>query len=321
MHFPWPAGLLRGMSTQEPERTHWRNQPHGWRPLYGDFARDGVSVEWHDFRPEQALDWGHTFRPQSVEFCLNMTGRGAVGTRTPSDYISGSAGYYALADEPLPATRRAHDRHQFVTLEFSRAHLQAELADCAGELEPLVRRAVFPKKNEHVVSTPQLMNREQRQLVGSLLEPPVARAAQSLWYRSKALELMAHFLFAPKDPELFCMRQKRVSRDRVQRTKELLARDLANPPALESLGQEVGCSPFHLSRIFSREVGLTIPQFLRNLRMERAAELLRSGRYNVTEAATEVGYSSLSHFSKAFCETIGCCPVLYPMAKHIVLDR
>ena len=51
--------------------------------------------------------------------------------------------------------------------------------------------------------------------------------------------------------------------------------------------------------------------------MERAAELLRSGRYNVTEAATEVGYSSLSHFSKAFCETIGCCPVLYPMAKNV----
>ena len=74
-------------------------------------------------------------------------------------------------------------------------------------------------------------------------------------------------------------------------------------------------------RNFSREVGLTIPQFLRNLRMERAAELLRSGRYNVTEAAMEVGYASLSHFSKAFCETIGCCPALYPMAKHVVLDR
>jgi AraC-like DNA-binding protein len=87
------------------------------------------------------------------------------------------------------------------------------------------------------------------------------------------------------------------------------------------LGHEVGCSPFYLSRIFSREVGLTIPQYLRNLRMERAAELLRTGRYNVTEAATEVGYSSLSHFSKAFCETIGCCPVLYPAAKNVILDR
>jgi AraC family transcriptional regulator len=132
---------------------------------------------------------------------------------------------------------------------------------------------------------------------------------------------MANFLFAPKDPEFFCVRQKRVARERVERVKEVLARDLANPPTLEMIGQDVGCSPYYLSRIFSREVGLTIPQYLRNVRMERAAELLRTGRYNVTETATEVGYSSLSHFSKAFCETIGCCPVLYPTAKNVILDR
>jgi len=299
----------------------WREVSSGWRPLYGDFERLGLSVEWHDFRAEQALDWGKTFRPRSVEFCLNMNGRGAVGAPAQSDYVSGSAGYYAVADEPLPATRRAHDRHQFITLEFSRAHLQKQLADCAGDLDPHVRGAVFPERESSVVSTPRPMSAEQRAVVGSLVQPPVPKAAQALWYQSKALELMAHFLFTPKDPELFCMRQKRVARERVERTKELLARDLANPPTLEALGREVGCSPFHLSRIFSREVGLTIPQVLRNMRMERAAELLRSGRYNVTETATEVGYSSLSHFSKAFCETIGCCPALYPMAKHIVLDR
>jgi AraC-like DNA-binding protein len=244
-----------------------------------------------------------------------------VGARTRSDYVAGSCGYYAIADGPLPATRTANDRHQFLTVEFSREHLQKQLADCEADLDPQVRRAIFPSKQESVISTPRPMGADQRGVVGSLLQPPVPKAAQSLWYQSKALELMAHFLFAPKDPELFCMRQKRVARDRVERTKELLARDVANPPTLEALGQEVGCSPFHLSRIFSREVGLTIPQFLRNLRMDRAAELLRSGRYNVTEAATEVGYASLSHFSKAFCETIGCCPALYPMAKHVVLDR
>ena len=58
---------------------------------------------------------------------------------------------------------------------------------------------------------------------------------------------------------------------------------------------------------------MTIPQYLRQLRMERAAELLRSGKFNVTEAALEVGYSSLSHFSQAFHETFGCCPGLYPL--------
>jgi AraC-like DNA-binding protein len=310
-----------GAMISEARQEHWRNLSHGWRPLHGDFERHGLSVEWHDFRAEQPLDWGETFRANSVEFCLNMAGRGAVGLGVQSDYLSGSAGYYAVSDEPLPATRRAKERHQFVTLEFSRAHLQKQLADSEADLEPEVRRAVFPEKNGNVVSVPRTMTAEQRNVVGTLLQPPVPKAAQALWYQSKAIELMAHFLFTPKDPELFCMRQKRVARDRVERTKELLARDLANPPTLEALGQEVGCSPFHLSRIFSREVGLTIPQFLRNVRMERAAELLRTGRYNVTEAATEVGYASLSHFSKAFCETIGCCPALYPMAKHVVLDR
>jgi AraC-like DNA-binding protein len=251
-----------------------------------------------------------------LEFCLNVAGRGAVGEQ--GDYVAGSAGYYAVAAEPLEASRQARDHHQFVTVEFSNRHLQQQLSDCEADLDPQLRAAIFPGKERSMVSAARPMTSEQHQVVASLLAPPVSKVAQSLWYQSKALELMSHFLFAPKDPEFFCMRQKRVARDRVERTKELLARDLANPPTLEMLGREVGCSSFYLSRSFSREVGLTIPQYLRKLRMERAAALLRSGRYNVTEAATEVGYASLSHFSKAFCETIGCCPVLYPMAKNVI---
>jgi AraC family transcriptional regulator len=303
------------------ERGAWRDVPRGWRQLWGDFERLGVSIEWHDFRTESPLDWGQSFHPRSVEFCLNLEGRGAVGDRTQTDYVPGSAGYYSVMDQPLHASRQARDHHRFVTLEFSNRHLREQLAECESEIDPQLRAAVFPQKERSIVSTVRPMSPEQHHVVSSLLQPPVSKAAQSLWYQSKALELMSHFLFTPKDPEFFCMRQKRVARDRVERTKDLLARDLANPPTLESLGREVGCSPFYLSRSFSREVGLTIPQYLRKLRMERAAELLRSGRYNVTEAATEVGYASLSHFSKAFCETIGCCPVLYPMAKNVVLDR
>ena len=305
------------------EREAWRDVAPGWRQLYGDFGRLGLSVQWHDFQSQRSVDWGRSFHPRSLEFCLNLEGRGDVGGRgcDRSAYLPGNSGYYAIADDPLDASRRAKDRHQFVTLEFSREHLQGELVQNEAELEPQLRRIIFGDKDETVVAPARAMSMEQRSVVSSLADPPVAKAAQVLWYKSKALELMAHFMFAPKDPELFCMRQKRVARERVDRTKELLGRDLVNPPTLEILGQEVGCSPFHLSRIFSREVGLTIPQFLRNLRMERAAELLRTGRYNVTEAATEVGYSSLSHFSKAFCETIGCCPVLYPAAKNVILDR
>src|SRR5947207_7892750 len=288
------------------ERDAWRQVKNGWRPLYGDVDEFGVAVEWHDFRTAHSFDWGKSFHPRSLEFCLNREGHGQVGAaaKTRSDYAPGHCGYYAIGEEALPASRRANDHHQFVTLEFSRNYLQRQFVQNEADLEPQIRRVIFGDKDETVVAPVRPMTMEQRSVVATLADPPVAKAAQILWYQSKALELMAHFLFAPKNPEFFCMRQKRVARERVERVKQVLARDLANTPTQEMIGQEGGYSPFHRSRIFSREVGLTIPQYFRKLRMERAAELLRTGRYNVTEAATEVGYSTPSHFSKAFCETI-----------------
>jgi AraC-like DNA-binding protein len=142
----------------------------------------------------------------------------------------------------------------------------------------------------------------------------VNKAAEGLWYQAKALELMAEVFFLPPGSAASQnTRNREVGRERVERAIEILKSDLAEPPALEELGRKVGCSPFYLSRTFSREMSMTIPQYIRQIRMERAAELLKSGRYNVTEAALEVGYSSLSHFSQAFCEVMGCCPGLYPL--------
>ncbi len=88
---------------------------------------------------------------------------------------------------------------------------------------------------------------------------------------------------------------------------------MQNPPALEELARLVNSSPFYLSRQFTQQAGLTMQQYLRQVRMERAAELLRTGKCNVTETALEVGYNSLSHFSSAFHQTFGCCPGLYPL--------
>jgi len=53
--------------------------------------------------------------------------------------------------------------------------------------------------------------------------------------------------------------------------------------------------------VFSQEAGMTVPQYLRKIQMERAGELLLMGKFNVSEVAIEVGYNSLSHFSRLFC--------------------
>jgi len=299
------------------EAAAWQAIGAGWRQLYGSFRQLGVSFEWHDFAAKTSVDWAQSFHPGSTEICLNLAGHGSVRWNgTEAKFSPMTAGFYCRGPKPLQAERPASERHQFITVELAPEFLTRHLAGQEQALHPLVRAVVAGKRDTSGVAAATPLNTAQQQLVASLRNPPVAAAAQGLWYQGKAAELMAHLFFQPGDAEFFCTRQHRLSKERTERVIAILRRDLVNPPALEQLGEEVGCSAFYLSRTFSQETGSTIPQYLQRLRMDRAAELLRSGKYNVTEAALEVGYSSFSHFSLAFRQTHGCCPGLFPVVKE-----
>lgn len=297
------------------ERPAWRSVGDGWRHLHGSVRGAGVSFEWHDFTAGAEFDWAKSFHPGSVEVCLNLQGSGRVAlNKTEALFTPVTAGFYRRGEKPLIATRAGGQRHQFLTVEMSFDFLRRHLADFAPTLHPLVREVVGGQSEKSAVTPVTRLTSRQQQLLASLREAPVLAAAQNLWYQTKALEVAAELFFvAPGEQELFCQRQNRLGAERAERVVALLQQHLSEPLTLEEIGRAVGCSPFHLSRTFSTAMGMTIPQYLRQLRMERAAELLKSGKFNVTQAAMEVGYSSLSHFSQAFHETFGCCPGLYPL--------
>lgn len=293
----------------------WR-EVGGWQPIFGSFRGTGFSFEWHDFFARRELDWAASFHPGCVELCLNLNGHGYVESKNiRTEFAPNTVGFYHRKEEALAAKRAANEQHQFLTVEFSCPFLAKHLAGMEAILHPVVRAALQDCPCEHVSGTTVRLNAGQQQLISTLRQPPVYANAQPLWYQCKALELAVTFLLQPPpEKELFCSRQQRLAHDRVEQVIFLLKQNLANPPSLEELGKKIGCSHFYLSRIFSTQTGQTITQCLRQLRMDRAAELLRAKELNVTEVAMEVGYSSLSHFSAAFHETFGCCPGLYPMA-------
>lgn len=289
----------------------------GWRHLHGGFREFGYSIEWHDFQTERDLDWSRSFHPGGLEICLNLAGCGEVqaGNRTLA-LASSTAGFYVQSDPRLAGVRRGGQRHRFITVEMSLKFLKARAPGSAKGLHPSLANWFREQGGTSfaAVSEAVRLSSEQQQVAGSLRQPPVYAAAQPMWYEAKALEIAAALLYQPlPGEEFFCQRVKRLNRERVQKVRVILKESLAEPPSLEEIGRRVGCSPFHLSRIFAQETGRTITGCLRELRLERAAQLLRSGECNVTEAALEVGYNSLSHFTVAFRETFGCCPGLYPL--------
>ncbi len=300
------------------ENNAWAQVKEGWRQLYGSFSREGVSVENHEFEAAAQLNWGRSFHRDSVELCLNLRGTGTVNDgRTKAIYQPHTVGFYCNDKADLKAHRTEGERHSFITIELSRGYLEQQVDTMEDDLHPALRRWLINRGGS--AAAVGAMSPGQEVTFQALRQPPVPRAAQRLFYQAKTLELLSQVLFQPAPvQEFFCQRQKRVARERVERTASILRSHLTDPPDIEALGTQVGCSSFYLSRLFSKEMGMTIPQYLRKVRIERAADLLLAGRHNVTEAAMEVGYSSLSHFSKAFCTTIGCCPALFPTATALV---
>ena len=75
-----------------------------------------------------------------------------------------------------------------------------------------------------------------------------------------------------------------------------------------SLAKRVGLSRAAFSTRFRNETGLAPGAYLKNLRLQRAADLLRGSDAEIAEAAEAAGYSSIPSFSKAFKAKFGASP-------------
>ena len=64
----------------------------------------------------------------------------------------------------------------------------------------------------------------------------------------------------------------------------------------------------HLSRLFRREFGVTVHDYITTLRMERARYLITEKRLEIKEAALLTGYSELAYFYRVFKKHFGITP-------------
>ena len=67
----------------------------------------------------------------------------------------------------------------------------------------------------------------------------------------------------------------------------------------------------YLSTLFKTETGTTYSQYLRALRVKKAADLMRTTNLKVYEIAERVGYSDTASFYRVFKEELGVSPARY----------
>lgn len=138
-----------------------------------------------------------------------------------------------------------------------------------------------------------------------IISSPYEGVLESIFTEGKILEIIAN------EFSTLLKKDKKVSSDKgivlsdqdikaLYKAKEILIRDIENPPSIKELSRMVAVNEFKLKVGFKTLFKTTPYSVVRDHRMKTAKRLLESSQYNVSEVAKLVGIKNPAHFSRCF---------------------
>ena len=102
--------------------------------------------------------------------------------------------------------------------------------------------------------------------------------------------------------------------EKIKNAKQIIIDNMAEPPSMQELADEIGLSLSKLKEGFKHIYGESVFNFLLDYKLEFARKQLLSKKFNVSEISMQVGYSTASHFISAFKKKYGTTPKQYIMS-------
>ncbi|NMH28330.1 AraC family transcriptional regulator [Flavobacterium silvaticum] len=142
---------------------------------------------------------------------------------------------------------------------------------------------------------------------------------KNLYYKGKGYELLSLYFNRTEDPDAeqcpFLVDEENVLK--IRKAKDIVIANMAEPPGLQELADQVGLNLKKLKVGFKQIYGDSVYSFLFDYKMEVARKLLEEGTHNVNEAGLKIGYSTASHFISAFRKKFGTTPKKYLMSINV----
>lgn len=124
-------------------------------------------------------------------------------------------------------------------------------------------------------------------------------------------EMVYRVLQAEQYARLLDVAATEVASNPVSQVISYVQENMSYPLTVSDLAEQVALSPSALSHLFRDVTGKSPYQFVKEMRLNRARELLIEGKLSVTQVSRGVGYSSTSHFINEFRDRFGATPRAY----------
>ena len=100
-------------------------------------------------------------------------------------------------------------------------------------------------------------------------------------------------------------------------TQDFINNNYNRDLSMEMLASMVYLTPDYLNRLFKKSTGKSLSQYIRQVRMEKASELLRTTNRKVIDIGASVGYANYSYFCQCFREYFGKSPEKYRQEESL----
>lgn len=286
-------------------------EKHGRGYMQGLMFADNFRMMIRDYELKEDFSVTRNLGPQSANMLLftfsnAIRGNGSAHMARTGAYPSvqiTTQGLNSQAFEP------AHSRQNAISIAIDAEYLKSMLGNATDS--PIVRNILENKQQlvfEELIFGPLQMIAEQ------IADAPVSHPFYDFYCKLKAQELLCQLLAALVDREertFYHLNTADVKA--LYDTKRRLLANLDQPPGIEKLAALSGMSPSKLKRLFKQMFGKSIFHYFQGFRMQEAARLLREERLSVSEAGYRLGFTNLSHFSRAFEAHLGKKPKKYAM--------
>lgn len=234
---------------------------------------------------------GETLVFEAGDVCLAQPGsvqvmRGLTDTITPFAHLD--LFYNPLREDSFPTRPGQTDLSEYLHL------MQPRLNHLEGIQLP------YKLKPRH----PKLFGESMKKLIQSWHDPHPLRQLEA---QTIASELILELL--RDNTKLNPQQASHASA--LGRLPAYLSQHLAVPISVEDMARRVNLSVSRFRTVFREMYGIPPHQFLMNLRLQHAEELLRTSDYTVEVIAEFCGFADIHHFSKAFKNKLGVSPSVH----------
>ena len=125
-------------------------------------------------------------------------------------------------------------------------------------------------------------------------------------------DLKAYYIDTCRNVLLRCADEKKALEDKpIRQAKQFIQEHYSEAISLETVSSEVGFNPAYFSTVFKKSTGQNFMDYIKEIRIEHAKDLLARTHMDVAAVAQAVGYTDIKYFTKLFRKTTSLTPTDY----------